>query len=87
MRRSRNSPRTWASGYDHDRGVSRVLYVIACGSPAARDVHILVGLAQRLGWEVCVVATPDGRRFVDGSALALSIGRYTWSRVEYGRAW
>ena len=48
---------------------SRVLYVLVCGSPMARDVGILVDLAQRDGWEVCVITTPDGRKFVDVAAL------------------
>jgi phosphopantothenoylcysteine decarboxylase len=46
-----------------------VLYVLVCGSPMARDVGILVDLAQCDGWEVCVVTTPDGRKFVDVAAL------------------
>jgi phosphopantothenoylcysteine synthetase/decarboxylase len=46
-----------------------VLYVLVCGSPMARDVGILVDLAQRDGWEVCVITTPDGRKFVDVAAL------------------
>jgi phosphopantothenoylcysteine synthetase/decarboxylase len=52
----------------------RILYVVVCGSPAARNVDILVGLAQAVGWEVCVVATPDGRKFIDDSALAAQTG-------------
>jgi phosphopantothenoylcysteine synthetase/decarboxylase len=56
-------------------GVNRgVLYLIACGSPVARDVGRLVSLAQREGWDVCVVVTPDGRKFVDVPALALQTG-------------
>ena len=51
-----------------------VLYVIACGSPAARDVGRLVDLAHRQGWDVCVVATPDGRKFVDVAAVARQTG-------------
>ena len=51
-----------------------VLYAIACGSPAARDVGRLVDLAQRQGWDVCVVATPDGRKFVDVAAVARQTG-------------
>jgi hypothetical protein len=47
-----------------------VLYVIACGSPAARDIGRLVVLAQRRGWDVCVVTTPDGRKFVDAATVA-----------------
>ncbi|MEU7615885.1 flavoprotein [Micromonospora rifamycinica] len=52
----------------------RVLYVIACGSPLARHLDRLVGLAQDDGWEVCVVTTPDGAKFVDRSALARQTG-------------
>lgn len=47
-----------------------VLYVIACGSPVARDVGRLVSLAREASYEVCVVATPDGRKFIDVPALA-----------------
>ena len=54
-------------------GVS-VLYVIACGSPAARRVGVLVALAQDAGWDVCVVTSPDGRKFVDAAALAAQTG-------------
>jgi phosphopantothenoylcysteine decarboxylase len=51
-----------------------VLYVLVCGSPMARDVGTLVDLAQRDGWEVCVVTTPDGRKFVDVAALQAQTG-------------
>jgi phosphopantothenoylcysteine decarboxylase len=51
-----------------------VLYVLVCGSPMARDVGVLVEIAQRDGWEVCVVTTPDGRRFVDVAALQAQTG-------------
>ena len=46
-----------------------VLYLLVCGSPVARDVGVLVGLAQDDGWDVCVITTPDGRKFVDLIAL------------------
>jgi phosphopantothenoylcysteine decarboxylase len=46
-----------------------VLYVLACGAPPARFVGQLVMLAQMAGWDVCVVVTPDGRKFVDAPAL------------------
>jgi phosphopantothenoylcysteine synthetase/decarboxylase len=52
----------------------RVLHVIVCGSPAARGVGTLVGLAQRDGWDVCVIASPDGRKFIDAPALAEQTG-------------
>ncbi|WP_430789713.1 flavoprotein [Actinoplanes sp. G11-F43] len=51
-----------------------VLYVLVCGSSMARDVGILVGLAQSEGWEVCVITTPDGRKFVDVDMLQAMTG-------------
>lgn len=47
-----------------------VLYVIACGSPVARDVGRLVSLARAKGYDTCVVPTPDGRKFIDVPAIA-----------------
>ncbi|HKD97399.1 MAG TPA: flavoprotein [Micromonosporaceae bacterium] len=52
----------------------RVLYAIACGSPPARGIGALVRIAQAGGWDVCVVTTPDGRKFVDVPALAALTG-------------
>jgi phosphopantothenoylcysteine synthetase/decarboxylase len=52
----------------------RVLYVIVCGAPAASKVGILVDLAQADGWDVCVVTTPDGRKFIDASSLVAQTG-------------
>ena len=51
-----------------------VLYILVCGSPAARRVGTLVGLAKAEGWDVCVLTTPDGRKFVDAAALAEQTG-------------
>src|SRR5581483_6471224 len=42
-----------------------VLYVIACASPTAQLVPNLVTQAQGDGWDVCVIATPQGTKFVD----------------------
>jgi phosphopantothenoylcysteine synthetase/decarboxylase len=53
---------------------SPVLYILVCGSPMARDVGILVGHAQQDGWDVCVITTPDGRKFVDVAALQAQTG-------------
>ena len=46
---------------------SLVLYVIACGAPPAggRELPDLVQHCQATGWEVCVVGTRIGRRFLD----------------------
>ncbi|SCL22918.1 flavoprotein [Micromonospora inyonensis] len=51
-----------------------VLYVIVCGSPLAGRVGRLVELAQSDGWDVCLVTTPDGAKFVDPAALARATG-------------
>jgi phosphopantothenoylcysteine synthetase/decarboxylase len=51
-------------------GMKGVLYAICCGSPISRGVGRLVDLAKQRGWDVCVVTTPDGRKFVDVPALA-----------------
>jgi phosphopantothenoylcysteine decarboxylase len=52
----------------------RVLYVIACAAPPARDVGRLVAAAQRKGWTTCLIATPSAVRFLDGAALAAQTG-------------
>lgn len=57
----------------NDHGQS-VLYAIVTGSPAARDVGILVDLAQADGWDVCVIASPNGYRFIDADALSAQTG-------------
>lgn len=62
------------AGPHQSNGRREVLYVIACGSPLARHVGQLVELAQQDGWDVCVVTTPDGAKFVDRPALARQTG-------------
>jgi hypothetical protein len=52
----------------------RVLYIIVCGAPVARDVGQLIAPARDDGWDVCVIATPDGRKFIDVPALAAQTG-------------
>lgn len=59
-----------------------VLYALVTGSPAARDIDKLVGLAQADGWEVCVIASPDGRRFIDCDALAAKTGHVVRSSYK-----
>lgn len=51
-----------------------VLYVITCGTPAARDVGMLVRLAQDRGWTVCVIGTPSALRFLDRPTLEAQTG-------------
>lgn len=62
------------AGSQPTRARREVLYVLACGSPLARGVGRLVALAQQDGWQVCVVTTPDGAKFIDRPALARQTG-------------
>ena len=55
-------------------GGAGVLYVIACAAPPAAAVGQLVSLAQRRGWDVCVLTTPSARRFTDTGALERQTG-------------
>jgi hypothetical protein len=76
--------RTAGSG----RGVAevrrdRVLYVVSCGSPAARLVPLLVKEAQEAGWGVCVIATPAGLKFLDVPALERLTGRPVRSQYKH----
>jgi phosphopantothenoylcysteine synthetase/decarboxylase len=57
----------------NDQG-NPVLYAIVTGSSAARDVGKLVDLAQADGWDVCVIASPEGCRFIDVAALEAQTG-------------
>jgi phosphopantothenoylcysteine synthetase/decarboxylase len=52
----------------------RVLYVIACGGRPAGDLPQFVAQAQILGWDVCVIATPSGLKFIDAAGLAEQTG-------------
>lgn len=52
----------------------RVLYVITCATPAAREIGKLVYLAQARGWRVCVIVTPSALAFIDRIALEEQTG-------------
>jgi phosphopantothenoylcysteine synthetase/decarboxylase len=60
-----------------------VLYLIVCGSPASRGAVTAVRLAQADGWEVCVVATPDGLKFIDVPTLSLLTGHPVRHQYKY----
>ncbi|WP_280222058.1 flavoprotein [Nocardia neocaledoniensis] len=53
---------------------TQVLYAIVTGAPPAETVSERVGLAQAEGWDVCVVASPNGVRFLDTDTLAAQTG-------------
>lgn len=58
-----------------------VLYVIACGARPAGEVAQFAEFAQAGGWDVCVIATPDGSKFLDAGRLAALTGHPV--RVHY----
>jgi phosphopantothenoylcysteine synthetase/decarboxylase len=67
-----------------EAGDSRgVLYVISCGSRAASLVPALVARAQQDGWDVCVIVTPEGRKFVDVDVLERQTGHPVRSEYKH----
>ena len=60
-----------------------VLYVISGGSPAARHVPEFVRRAQTAGWEVCVVASPQGTKFLDLEQLQRLTGYPVQSEYKH----
>ncbi|MFJ4650953.1 flavoprotein [Nocardia sp. NPDC088792] len=65
----------------NDQGAP-VLYAIATGAPPARDIGKLVDLAQADGWDVCVIVSPEGSRFIDADALETKTGHPVRSRYK-----
>lgn len=59
----------------------RVLYVVSCGAPPAREVSVLVRLGLEQNWDVCVLTTPSGRKFTDVTELEQLTGHPV--RSEY----
>jgi hypothetical protein len=47
-----------------------VLYIVACGGRPAGDLPEFVRYAQDHGWNVCVIATPSGMKFLEPGPLA-----------------
>ncbi|MBT3072827.1 MULTISPECIES: flavoprotein [Streptomyces] len=50
------------------------LYVVVCAAGIAGDVDRLISAAQETGWEVGVVATPQGLGFIDAAAVEAQTG-------------
>jgi phosphopantothenoylcysteine synthetase/decarboxylase len=47
-----------------------VLYIVACGGYTAGQLDSFVRRCQEHGWEVCIVATPAGLKFMDTASLS-----------------
>ncbi|WP_328725821.1 flavoprotein [Streptomyces sp. NBC_00259] len=59
------------------------LYVVVCAAGIAGDVGTLITAAQEQGWDVGVVATPQGLGFLDRTAVEERTGypiRSAWRR-------
>jgi hypothetical protein len=59
-----------------------VLYVVACGGYPSGHLAEFVAFAQAEGWDVCVVATPDGMKFLDAPGLADQTGHPVRSQYK-----
>jgi hypothetical protein len=46
-------------------GTGKVLYVVACGGYVAGRLDGFISTRQERGWDVCVIATPSGLKFMD----------------------
>jgi len=51
-----------------------VLYVIVCAAPPAQYIQEFIERAQGRGWDVCVIVTPQGTRFIDAPGLMALTG-------------
>ncbi|MGH8877156.1 MAG: flavoprotein [Stackebrandtia sp.] len=60
-----------------------VLQVIVCGSPLAADIGQVLDPAKRSGWDVWVVASEHGSRFLDTDAAAAATGHPVHSRYRH----
>jgi phosphopantothenoylcysteine synthetase/decarboxylase len=60
-----------------------VLYMVVCGSPVARTVPDGVKLALADGWDVCVVTSPDGLKWIDVPELARLTGHPVRHHYKY----
>ncbi|MFI0817167.1 flavoprotein [Streptomyces sp. NPDC021098] len=50
------------------------LYVVVCAAEIADDVGKLINAAQERGWDVGVIATPQGLGFIDAQAVEVRTG-------------
>src|SRR5712691_1157550 len=68
------------STQEHHRSV---LYILSCGCSSAFLVPDLVTSAQQIGWEVCVITTPNGRNFLNVPHLAKLTGHPVRSEYKH----
>lgn len=66
-----------------DRTRKLVLYMVVCGSPVARTVADGVRLALADGWDVCVVTSPDGLKWINVPELSRLTGHPVRHQYKY----
>ena len=60
-----------------------VLYLISCGGRPAAQLAEFVTFAQAQDWDVCVIATPDARKFFDPDPLVELTGHPVRSQYKH----
>src|SRR6266536_5622463 len=62
-----------------------VLYIVACGGYTAGQLAEFICKRQADGWDVCVIATPSGLKFMDTASLSTLTGhvvRYDYKQPD-----
>ena len=67
----------------HETNSRGVLYVVSCASSAAEYVPDFIVLAQAAGWDICVITTPQGTKFINIPLMEQMTGHPV--RSEYKR--
>lgn len=62
-----------------------VLYIVACGGRPGSDLPLFIEFCQSRSWDVCVIASPSGRKFIDAASLQKLTGhvvRYDYKQPD-----
>jgi len=59
-----------------------VLYLIVCAAPPAQKIHEFVVPAKYMGWDVCIIATPQATSFLDITQLTTLTGHSVRSNYK-----
>jgi phosphopantothenoylcysteine decarboxylase len=58
-----------------------VLYLIICAAPPAQQMHEFIPSLQSVGWDVCVITTPQATRWINITGLETLTGHVV--RTDY----
>jgi phosphopantothenoylcysteine synthetase/decarboxylase len=64
-----------------DLSNKQVLYLIICAAPPAQQMHEFILALQSVGWDVCVIATPQATRWINRADLEILTGHVV--RTDY----